>query len=73
MSNKKGDYMIDFYHVYEQIELWEEDLKRQEEILFGSNCENIPSEDLIKKIVSYSTSQSVYSKTLDENINLCLN
>ena len=65
--------MIDFYHVYEQIELWEEDLKRQEEILFGSNCENIPSEDLIEKIVSYSTSQSVYSKTLDENINLCLN
>lgn len=65
--------MIDFYHVYEQIELWEEDLKRQEEILFGSNSENIPSEDLIKKIVSYSTSQSVYSKTLDENINLCLN
>ena len=65
--------MIDFYHVYEQIELWEEDLKRQEEILFGSNRENIPSEDLIKKIVSYSTSQSVYSKTLDENINLCLN
>lgn len=65
--------MIDFYHVYEQIELWEQDLKYQEEILFDIDCGSFPSEDLIKKVISYSKSQSVYSKTLDENITLCLN
>ncbi len=65
--------MIDFYYVYEQIELWEQDLKHQEEILFGKDCGAFPKEESIKKVVSYSKSQSVYSKTLDENIKLGLN
>lgn len=65
--------MIDFYYVYEQIELWEQDLKYQEEILLKKDCEIFPKQDSIKKIISYPKSQSVYSKTLDENINLWLN
>lgn len=65
--------MIDFYYVYEQIELWEQDLKHQEEILLKKDCEIFPKQDSTKKIISYSKSQSVYSKTLDENITLWLN
>lgn len=65
--------MIDFYYVYEQIELWEQDLKHQEEILLSKDYVVSPEEESIKKVVSYSKSQSVYSKTLNENINLGLN
>lgn len=65
--------MIDFYYVYEQIELWEQDLKHQEEILLSKDYVVYPKEESIKKIVSYPKSQSVYSKTLDENITLGLN
>ena len=65
--------MIDFYYVYEQIELWEQDLKYQEEILLSKDYVVCPKEELIKKIISYPKSQSVYSKTLDENITLGLN
>jgi hypothetical protein len=65
--------MIDFYHVYEQIELWEQDLKYQEEILSKRDTEAFPKENKIKKEVSCLKSQSVYSKTLDEYINLWLN
>ena len=65
--------MIDFYYVYEQIELWEQDLKHQEEILLSKDYVVSPVEESIKKVVSYLKSQSVYSKTLNENINLGLN
>ena len=65
--------MIDFYYVYEQIELWEQDLKHQEEILLSKDYVASPEEESIKKVVSYLKSQSVYSKTLNENINLGLN
>ncbi|MBO7225102.1 MAG: hypothetical protein J6V35_04255 [Bacteroidales bacterium] len=65
--------MIDFYYVYEQIELWEQDLKHQEEILLSKDYVVSPEEESIKKVVSYLKSQSVYSKTLNENINLGLN
>lgn len=65
--------MIDFYYVYEQIELWEQDLKYQEEILLSKDYVVSPEEESIKKVVSYLKSQSVYSKTLNENINLGLN
>lgn len=65
--------MIDFYYVYEQIELWEQDLKHQEEILLSKDYVVCPKEESIKKIISYPKSQSVYSKTLDENITLGLN
>ena len=65
--------MIDFYYVYEQIELWEQDLKHQEEILLSKDYVVGPEEESIKKVVSYLKSQSVYSKTLNENINLGLN
>ena len=65
--------MIDFYYVYEQIELWEQDLKHQEEILLSKDYLVSPEEESIKKVVSYLKSQSVYSKTLNENINLGLN
>ncbi|MEE1226791.1 MAG: hypothetical protein UHM08_06810 [Bacteroidales bacterium] len=65
--------MMDFYYVYEQIELWEQDLKHQEEILLSKDYVVSPEEESIKKVVSYLKSQSVYSKTLNENINLGLN
>jgi hypothetical protein len=65
--------MIDFYYVYEQIELWEQDLKHQEEILLSKDYVVSPEEESIKKVVSYLKSQSVYSKTLNENINFGLN
>jgi hypothetical protein len=65
--------MIDFYYVYEQIELWEQDLKHQEEILLSKDYVASPEDESIKKVVSYLKSQSVYSKTLNENINLGLN
>lgn len=65
--------MIDFYYVYEQIELWEQDLKHQEEILLSKDYVVSPEEESIKKVFSYLKSQSVYSKTLNENINLGLN
>ena len=65
--------MIDFYYVYEQIELWEQDLKHQEEILLSKDYVVSPEEESIKKVVSYLKSQSVYSKTINENINLGLN
>ncbi len=56
--------MIDYYNFYEQIENWEQDLVREEEN---------HREELIKCIISYSRTQSVYSKTLDENITIWLN
>jgi hypothetical protein len=65
--------MIDFYYVYEQIELWEQDLKHQEEILLSKDYVASPEDESIKKVVSYLKSQSVYSRTLNENINLGLN
>ena len=65
--------MIDFYYVYEQIKLWEQNLKHQEEILLSKDYVVSPEEESIKKVVSYLKSQSVYSKTLNENINLGLN
>ncbi len=65
--------MIDFYYVYEQIELWEQDLKHQEEIFFNKNCELFPKEESIEKVIRSSKSQTIYSKTLNENITLGLN
>lgn len=56
--------MIDLYNFYEQIENWEQDLQREEEVL---------REELIQKAILYSRLQSVYSKTLDENIKIYLN
>lgn len=60
--------MIEYYELYQQIENWEEDLLQQE-----NENKPHPTDKIIKNILSYSRAQSVYSKTLNENIKIWLN
>ncbi|MBR5253599.1 MAG: hypothetical protein IKV46_00985 [Bacteroidales bacterium] len=66
--------MIDFYNFYNQIECWEQDLKKQEEKFYKEEYfKAFPKEELINNIVSYSRAEVVFSDTLNENIKIWLN
>lgn len=59
------------YTVFDLLNLWEEDLLKNE---IKEEVElDLPSNRVLSNILSYANSFTVYSNTLNTNLELCLN
>jgi|GEM_PF-1841397 hypothetical protein len=58
------------YTIFDLLDLWEQDLQKQEPCDYQPSCQQAPSQKIILNILSYASSSSVYSPTLKKNIQL---